>query len=394
MILSQQERLENASTIMDAFARRTGLEGETGQDRRYLWTDAFAVCNLLSLYERSGERRYLELARTLIDAVHRELGRFREDDERSGFLSGLAGADAENYPTVGGLRIGKELPERRSDEPYDERKEWDRDGQYFHYLTKWMHALDQMASVSGEVKYSRWAVELAKSAHRSFTYAAPDGSKRMYWKMSTDLSRPLVPSMGQHDALDAYVTYLQLSVTARELGDDAGMGEELEAAAAMAETMPLATEDPLGLGGLLCDSARVTQLIARAGLPLRGLLRALLEAAREGTERYAQSDAMRYSAAYRLAFRELGLGIGLHGVSLMETLNASLIGNDILAEQLDALQAFVPLAEVLEMYWLRPEHQNVPTWQEHEDINAVMLSTSLLPDRFLAIGREKGHEPS
>jgi hypothetical protein len=394
MILSQEERIEKAGEIMKAFARRTGLEGGAGQGRRYLWTDAYAVCNFLSLYERSGERRHLDLARTLIDAVHRELGRFREDDERHGPLSGLSEADAASYPTVGGLRIGKVLPERGGDEPYDEQKEWDRDGQYFHYLTKWMHALDQMAAVSGEVKYSRWAVELAKSAHRAFTYTTPDGSKRMYWKMSTDLTRPLVPSMGQHDALDAYVTYLQLSVTARELGDDAGMGEELEAAAAMAEAMPLATEDPLGLGGLLSDAGRVTQLLARHGLPLRGLLRALLEAAREGTERYAQSDALRHPAMYRLAFRELGLGIGLHGVSLMETLNASLLENDVLAEQLGALQAFVPLAEVLEMYWMRPEHQNVPTWHEHEDINAVMLSTSLLPDRFLAVGRERDHEPS
>jgi hypothetical protein len=393
MILSYEERVENARTLMDAFAERTGLEGGTGQ-RRYLWTDAFAVCNYLSLYERGRERRYLELARTLIDAVHRELGSFREDDERSGALSGLGEADAASYPTVGGLRIGKALPERRGDEPYDEQKEWDRDGQYFHYLTKWMHALDQMAAVSGEVKYSRWAVELAKSAHRAFTYTAPDGSRRMYWKMSTDLSRPLVPSMGQHDALDAYVTYLQLSVTARELGDDAGMGEELEAAGTMAEAMPLGTEDPLGLGGLLSDAARVTQLLARHGLPLRGLLRSLLEAAQEGTARYAQSDALRYGAAYRLAFRELGLGIGLHGVSLMEALNASGIENDVLAEQLGGLQAFVPLAEVLEMYWLRPEHQQVPTWREHEDINAVMLATSLLPDRFLTMGREQGHEQS
>ncbi|MBD3801026.1 MAG: hypothetical protein IE886_06205 [Campylobacterales bacterium] len=50
---------------------------------------------------------------------------------------------------------------------YDETSEWDRDGQYFHYLAKWMHALDRMTAVSGEVRYSRWAVELAKSAHRA-----------------------------------------------------------------------------------------------------------------------------------------------------------------------------------------------------------------------------------
>ena len=57
MILSQEERLEKAGQIMDAFAGRTGLSGGGDAGRRYLWTDAFAVCNFLSLYERTGEGR-------------------------------------------------------------------------------------------------------------------------------------------------------------------------------------------------------------------------------------------------------------------------------------------------------------------------------------------------
>jgi hypothetical protein len=56
------------------------------------------------------------------------------------------GCRHETHPTRGGLRIGKQLPERRPGEPYDPQVEWDRDGQYFHYLTKWMHALDQASS--------------------------------------------------------------------------------------------------------------------------------------------------------------------------------------------------------------------------------------------------------
>ncbi|UFS62831.1 hypothetical protein LOH54_01575 [Sulfurimonas sp. HSL-3221] len=383
MILEHSERIEKAAALMEAYDAQNPIGTGKG---RYLWTDAFAVCNFLSLYKRTGEKRYLEKARILIDTVHRELGAFRGDDAREGPLSGLAAADAASYPTVAGLRIGKPQPERGADAAYDEASEWDRDGQYFHYLTKWMHALDRMASVSGEVRYSRWAVELAKSAHRAFTYALPDGSKRMYWKMSIDLRRPLVASMGQHDALEAYVTYLQLSMTARALGDDAGLGGELEAAGTMAEAMPLATEDPLGLGGMLFDAARVTQLMAGHDLPLRGLLRSLLEAAREGTSRYAQSNALRHPADARLPFRELGLGIGLHGVSLMQALNGAVLHNAILAEQLEGLQAFVPIAEVLELFWLREAHQAVGTWQGHAGINSVMLATSLLPDAFLTVG--------
>jgi hypothetical protein len=37
-----------ASELMQAFAERTGLTGSRPQ-RRYLWTDAFAVCNFLGL---------------------------------------------------------------------------------------------------------------------------------------------------------------------------------------------------------------------------------------------------------------------------------------------------------------------------------------------------------
>lgn len=388
MILNMDERREKAQELMRAFAERTGI-GTENDRRRYLWTDAFAVCNLIALSEHTGKSVYLESARELVDAVHRELGSFRDDDSRSGRLSGLGGTDAKHYPTVGGLRIGKALAERSQAEPYDEQKEWDRDGQYFHYLTKWMHALDTMARATGEVKYNRWAVELAKTAHRAFTYTASDGTRRMYWKMSTDLSRPLVSSMGQHDALDAYVTYLELSVTASSFGDDAGLAQEMEEAAQMAEAMPLRTDDPLGLGGLLFDAVRVTQLIASAQLPLRGLLRAVLEAAYPGVQMYVRGDALRYRAQDRLAFRELGLSTGLHGISLMETLNASVLNNDVFAEQLDALRAFAPIAETIELFWLRSEHRETKLWKEHEDINDVMLATSLLPDGFLKIMREK-----
>ena len=72
------------------------------------------------------------------------------------------------HPTAGGLRIGKSLKERGPQEPFDERLEWDRDGQYFHYLTKWMHALCRAAFATGEASYARWAIELGETAFRQF----------------------------------------------------------------------------------------------------------------------------------------------------------------------------------------------------------------------------------
>jgi hypothetical protein len=63
------------------------------------------------------------------------------------------------------------MPERRAGEPFNERLEWDGDGQYFHYLTKWMHALNNVGKVTEDLKFIVWAIELAKTAHKSFTYS-------------------------------------------------------------------------------------------------------------------------------------------------------------------------------------------------------------------------------
>ena len=129
-----------AARLMVEFGRRTGLISAIEHPDRYLWTDAFAVCNFLELFACTGEQKYQEYAIALIDQVHQVLGKYREDDMRSGWISGLDEKNGRLHPTIGGLRIGKRLKEREYTEPFDERLEWDRDGQYFHYLTKWMHA--------------------------------------------------------------------------------------------------------------------------------------------------------------------------------------------------------------------------------------------------------------
>ena len=119
--------------IMTAFAGRTGLATSNHAPKRYLWTDAFAVCNFLELFLQTGEERYKQDAFALVDQVHTVLGKHRDDDPRSGWISGLEEEEGELHPTAGGLRIGKKFNERKSDEPYDDRLEWDQDGQYFHY---------------------------------------------------------------------------------------------------------------------------------------------------------------------------------------------------------------------------------------------------------------------
>src|SRR4051812_31707575 len=93
-----------AQSLMEDFALDTGVTGQS-PPRRYLWTDAFAVCNFLGLQRRTGEDRYLDLAIELVRQVHHVLGRHRADDSRIGWISGLSEAEGEQHPTVGGLRI-------------------------------------------------------------------------------------------------------------------------------------------------------------------------------------------------------------------------------------------------------------------------------------------------
>jgi len=207
--------LDLAAELMLRFAARTGLSTRQ-PPRRYLWTDAFAVCNFLALAQRTGDAYHRELALDLVDQVHAVLGRHRPDDVRRGWLSGLDDHEGALHPTRGGLRIGKPLPERAPGEPLDERLEWDREGQCFHYLTQWARTLDEVARFTGEVRYHRQACELAAVAHAAFTAGgallatSPDEPPRLAWKMSVDLTRPLVPSMGHHDPLEGFLTFLAL----------------------------------------------------------------------------------------------------------------------------------------------------------------------------------------
>jgi hypothetical protein len=137
----------------------------------------------------------------------------------------------------------------------------------------------------------------------------------------------------------------------------------------------LATSDPLGLGGLLVDAQRVEQLLrGGATQDLAGLRDALLAAAGLGLRHYVEAPDLRLPAPRRLAFRELGLAIGLAGSAGLEPVRG-----------FEPLARFAPLRSEIESFWCAPAHRAVDSWREHADINDVMLATSLVPSGFLQI---------
>jgi hypothetical protein len=144
---------------------------------RYLWTDAFGVVLLVSLYAQLRQPQYLDDAQRVVAEVDRVLGRPR------------------------GVRIG-EAP--------------DRDGQYFHYLAMWLYAL----AVLGRYlpAYRLKGVALAREVHAAFVVPG----RGVWWKMREDLSGPYPGyGFGGLDAFDGYVSYrlLDEAALAPQIGD-------------------------------------------------------------------------------------------------------------------------------------------------------------------------------
>ncbi|KAL8717919.1 MAG: hypothetical protein Q9181_008261 [Wetmoreana brouardii] len=164
-------------------------ESSGGHRGRYLWTDAFGVLNFLTLHKEAGDQKYIYLPNRLIETVHAVLGYDRSGQNR------LPGASDQN-PLGGGLRIGK----------IDKRGP-DGDGQYHHYLTIWMFARNRMSVAPGKPSYNEQAITLAKAIHPRFFVDIESNPPRLVWKITMDMSRPLVSSEGNLDAVDGFVVF-------------------------------------------------------------------------------------------------------------------------------------------------------------------------------------------
>jgi len=168
---------------------------------RYLWTDAFGVVLLVSLYRALERGQFLDQARWVVAEVERVLGRRR------------------------GFRIG-EAP--------------DRDGQYYHYLAMWVYALSRLGKI--DPVYRAKAVRLVKDIHSAFVIPG----RGVHWKMREDLSAPYPGfGLGALDHFHGYVVYRLL--------DEAALAGEIGQMKLLVERsfQDLAISQDLGLGMML-----------------------------------------------------------------------------------------------------------------------------------------------
>jgi hypothetical protein len=86
----------------------------------------------------------------------------------------------------------------------------------------------------------------------------------------------------------------------------------------------------------------------------------------------------------RLAFRELGLAIGLKAIPIILDPTKHAMKSDGGFPKRSHLQ-YQSLADEIIRAWLPCKQSPDELWQAHEDINDVMLATALIPNTFLSV---------
>lgn len=300
---------------------------------RYLWTDAFGVIDFLTLHQTTRDETYLILAKKLVQTVHDIQGRTRDG------RSLLPGASDEN-PLGGGLRIGKM-----------EDSGPDGDGQYHHYLTLWMFALNRLSIATRVPMYNTQAIQLAKAIHPHFFVGRDTDHPRMVWKIAMDMSRPLVESQGNLDPIDGYTTMKILQASAGE--EDPRLDEEIKDYKKVMENKGkhFVSDDMLDLGmstwsahWLADKEPWAEDLQTRSLKQLDKLL----------------AGGARQPGRYRLAFRDFGACLG---VGCCEPADSSLKQHsDRLVEKWEGAFAHTP--------------------EELRPITQVMYAAALIPGAF------------
>jgi hypothetical protein len=304
-----------------------------GHQRRYLWTDAFGVLCYTSIaehYKAQGNtteaEKYKRAADRLVNVVHACLGSPRSNKPEDRMTM-----DTSSPTGHVGLRIGKLYSRKVTDYGMT------YDGQYWHYVDKWLLALAR----SGHVKEG---IEIAKSCFPYFFDPGEDGTGwagGIRWKLNVDATAPpsLQRARASDDTLVALIVFSILEAhrdpTNKSLADEIKLLK-----VSLQGYRPRVTDDPLGWG----LEAMYDQFLK--GHPRQASLKSL------------QSSAL-HPSHLSLPFRLYGAMIGAR------------IGGESVAHQ-DRVNQLVELS-------LKHEGRAAASGvEEHSSINRVMLAMCLL----------------
>mmetsp|Transcript_45784 Transcript_45784/g.115257 ORF Transcript_45784/g.115257 Transcript_45784/m.115257 type:complete len:360 (-) Transcript_45784:302-1381(-) len=308
--------------------------GEAGAcangQRRYLWTDAFGVINLVSLAAASESEQeaqgFMAAALKLVTTVHQSLGRPSSPTHPMKPLS-RPPSDPNSLEFVG-LRIGKVHTRTPTDYGMN------YDGMYWHYIDKWLLALVRV----GEPFL---AAEVAQDV---FPHFFDETHKGMRWKLSVDgtPAKGLSSTSPSDDNLTALITFSLIAFACHKKSPTCPpvLTPELAALrASLSAYRPRVTDDPLGWG----LEALFDQWLA--GRPRQRQLAALAPCALN-------------PAHFSLPFRLYG----------------ALIGARISPDLADPSLTDRLVAKALNHQRVQDAHE----FEEHSAINRVMLASALL----------------
>jgi hypothetical protein len=116
----------------------------------------------------------------------------------------------------------------------------------------------------------------------------------------------------------------------------------------------------------------------------------VMQGAGHGLKIMLMTGYLKRPAEDRLAFRELGLAIGLRAVPIIarafENERTAFGNRPSLLRLIDLLLPYERLNDDIIGLWLPCAEDPDESWRAHQDINETMLATAIAPSTFLSVG--------
>ena len=180
--------------------------------------------------------------------------------------------------------------------------------------------------------------------------------------------------MGLHDVLMVSSLFAKCSISIVKIFGDAavsGLSHATQALFALCEHGQWATNDPLGVGGLLFDACRLCQLLGQENRREFRLLEDVMQGSGDGLMIMLKTGYLKRPAQHRLAFRELGLAIGLRAVPIIANefqSESKAFGSRPSARRLiDLLLPYERLSDEIIDFWLPYAENPDESWKAHQE---------------------------